>query len=277
MRAWEGAGPLLAAAAVAATAAIAAATLGAGAPSGKSLDPGAPASDPAPAAQEEAPYDGRFTFVRIRFESGGRGMRGWGRGGREPLWAHDNPRAERNFAKILDATTFVGPHLEGQAGRILSLDDPELFRYPVAYIVEVGYWQPGEAERTGLREFLLKGGFLIVDDFRGGDIYNFQSQMAQVLPGAELMEVTPDHEIFDSFFHIEDPSALAPPTYAQYPPMYLGIFEGNDPAKRLMVMVNYNNDIAEYWEYSDYGMLPIDLTNEAYKFGVNYVIYAMTH
>ena len=60
-------------------------------------------------------------------------------------------------------------------------------------------------------------------------------------------------------------------------PQYLGLFEDNDPTKRLAVIANYNNDIGEYWEFSDVGWYPIDLSNEAYKLGVNYVIYAMTH
>lgn len=222
-------------------------------------------------------YDGRFTFVRVRWDDGrgGRGLRGF-RGGGEPLWAHDMRRgAERNFARILEETTFVGPSLEG---KVLTLDDPELFRYPVAYIVEVGYWQPGEAEIEGLRSYLLKGGFLIVDDFRGDrEMWNFEAQVRRVLPGAVLQPLPDDHEIFDSFFHIPDPAALAPPTYQQYVPLYLGIFEDNDPNGRLMAVINFNQDIAEYWEYSDMGYYPIDLSNEAYKFGVNYIVYAMTH
>ena len=61
------------------------------------------------------------------------------------------------------------------------------------------------------------------------------------------------------------------------PPRFYGVYENNDPDGRLMLVANYNNDIGEYWEYSDTGWLPIDLSNEAYKFGVNYVMYAMTH
>jgi hypothetical protein len=60
-------------------------------------------------------------------------------------------------------------------------------------------------------------------------------------------------------------------------PSYFGIFEDNDPAKRLMAIVNYNNDIAEYWEWSDAGWFPIEITNEAYKLGINYMVYALTH
>lgn len=221
-----------------------------------------------------APYDGRYHFVRIRYEPrGGRGF-GFGRRGREPAWVHDYPRAERNFLKILDETTFVGPLTEGS--NILTLDDPTIFQYPIAYIVEVGEWEPTEEEVAGLSEYLEKGGFLIVDDFREEwALANFASQMARVLPGAELVELDQTHEIFDSFFRI-DPAAVVPPYGALYPTFY-GIHEDNDPGKRLLAIVNYDNDIAEYWEFSDYGYYPIDLSNEAYKLGVNYIVYAMTH
>ena len=228
-----------------------------------------------PQDAEGPAYDGRFTFVRVRFGAGAGRMRGFfGRGG-EPPWAHDMPRAERNFARILEATTTADPYLDG--GRVLELTDPELFKYPIAYIVEVGYWRPEDAEVRALREYLLKGGFLIVDDFRGRDIRNFQAQMARVLPGIRMRPLESDHEIFDSFFHIEEPEAFIPPTFRQFPPVYLGMYEDDDPSKRLLAIINYNNDIADYWEYSDMGFYPIDLANDAYKFGVNYVIYGMTH
>ena len=58
--------------------------------------------------------------------------------------------------------------------------------------------------------------------------------------------------------------------------MFYGIFEDNDPNKRLLAIINYNNDMSEYWEFSDEGMFPIDMSNEAYKLGVNYIIYALT-
>jgi hypothetical protein len=246
---------------------------------------GASPVEPDASAQDEGdpPYDGRFTFIRVRFGNAGTDLRnfGYGRRGRgrfrEPPWQHDYPRAERNFARILDATTFVDTYMEGNSGRILTLDDPDLFKYPFAYVVEVGAWQPSQEEVRGLREYLLKGGFLVVDDFRGGDINNFVYQIQRVLPGFEIQLMPHDHEIFDSFFFIEDPAALVPP-YGWEVPRYLGIFEDNDPVEgRIMVMINYNQDIQEYWEYSDQGYYPIDLSNEAYKFGVNYVIYAFTH
>lgn len=242
--------------------------------------------------QEPPAYDGSFQFFRVQFGAGRSGLRGFGRGGRgEAPWEHDRPRAERNFMEILVATTYVNRGRDRSRWLHLSLDDPDLYRHPIAYIVEVGYWNPSDAEVRALRNYLLKGGFLIVDDFRGRDLFNFLEQMRRVLPGAEIFQLTgqqailPDirmfpgtanHEIFDSFFRIDEPEALIPP-YGREAPFYLGIFEDNDPSKRLMAIVNFNNDIAEYWEYSERGWYPIDLANDAYKFGVNYVVYGITH
>lgn len=222
-----------------------------------------------------APYDGKVHFVRIRFEPRSRGGFGFGRrGGRGPVWAHDYPRAERNFMKILDETTDVRALADGS--NILALDDPRLFQYPIAYIVEVGAWEPTDEEASALGTYLRKGGFLIVDDFRGDwELQNLSLQLGRALPGAQLQLLDNSHEIFDSFFRI-DLAAVIPP-YTRETPYWYGVFEDNDPDKRLLAIVNYNNDIAEYWEFSDMGYYPIDLSNEAYKLGVNYLIYALTH
>lgn len=242
------------------------------------------AASPAAHADSAAPqeagyaYDGRFSFVRLRFDEGGGGLQGFGRGrgrGREPMWAHDHPRAETNFLRIMQELTSL--QTDPDHHLVLDVDDPELGRNPIAYIVEVGYWNPSESEVQALRAWLLKGGLLIVDDFRGDHWANFEAQMARVLPEARFHPIEKGAEVFDSFFHIADPESLAPPYDQQLIPLYLGIFEKNDPAGRLMVIANYNNDLQEYWEFSDYGYYPIDLANEAYKFGVNYVIYGLTH
>ncbi len=159
---------------------------------------------------------------------------------------------------------------------ILSLDDPELYQYPVAYMSEPGHWALTDSEAQGLRDYLLKGGFVIFDDFAGYDWYNFAEQMGRVLPDARLLPMEESHPIFDSFFRIADLDGFVHPNY-NVTPEFFGIFEDNDPNKRLMAIVNYNNDIGDYWEWSDAGFLPIDLSNEAYKLGVNYIVYAMTH
>src|SRR5690606_7215125 len=130
---------------------------------------------------------------------------------------------------------------------------------------------PSEAEVQGLRNYLLKGGFLIVDDFVANQWLNFEAQMRKVLPEARFVPLTPAHPIFDSFYRIESLD-YDHPVFPGNPSQFLGIFEDNDPTRRLMVIVNYNNDIGEYWEFSDTGLFPIDLSNTAYKLGVNYVV-----
>jgi hypothetical protein len=231
---------------------------------------------PATAQNANAPYDGLYHFLRIQYgasRSGGFG--GFGRrGGREPMWAHDYPRAERNFLQIVKEMTFVGTQTEGS--NVLVLDDPELFKFPIAYIVEVGAWNPTEEEAERLGEYLLKGGFLIVDDFRGfRDLDNLEYQLDRALPGHAMIMIDETNDVFDSFFRIL-PENVIPP-YGGEVPIWYGVFEDNDPTKRMMIVINHNNDIAEYWEYSDYGYYPIDLANEAYKLGVNYVVYGLTH
>ena len=92
---------------------------------------------------------------------------------------------------------------------------------------------------------------------------------------ARLVRLDTSHPIFDSFFRITTLDYRHP--YFGHPSEFYGIFEDNDPSKRLMVIVNYNNDIGDYWEWSDAGFVPIELSNEAYKLGVNYLMYALTH
>src|SRR5687768_1516254 len=217
-------------------------------------------------------YDGKLAFVRLRYATGfgGFGRRG---GNREPPWAHDYPTADQHMMKILSELTTVGPHTEGS--NIYSLDDPDLMNHPILYLSEPGQWSMSEQEVKGLRTYLLKGGFMIVDDFRGNDWWNLEQQMKLALPELRFVQLDNTHPIFNSFFEIKNLGFLT--SYSQYgPPTYWGIFEDNDPSKRLIAIANRDNDLGEYWEYSDTGYDPIDFSNEAYKYGVNYFIYGLT-
>ena len=229
----------------------------------------APARGRDPSDWEQVPYDGRLTFVRLQYDAEGGGFNFR----REPPWAHDYPRADRNFMTIMKELTYADARADG--GNIFKLDDPELTHFPVAYMSEPGFWTPTEAEAVGLRAYLQKGGFVIFDDFRDWHWQNFEEQMRLVLPDAHLMELDATHPIFHSFYEINSLEFVQFYDREQKPIFY-GIFEENDPSKRLIVVANYNNDIGEYWEYSDTGWVPIDLSNEAYKLGVNYIVYGMT-
>ena len=125
-----------------------------------------------------------------------------------------------------------------------------------------------------MSEYLLRGGFLIVDDFRGErELENFKRQMRAVFPDRSLEELPRTHPIFTCFYDISN--VFPPPPYNRSQiPRYLGI---SDDQGRLMMVVDYNNDLSEYWEWSDDPFMPIEDSNEAYKYGVNYVMYALTH
>jgi uncharacterized protein DUF4159 len=235
-------------------------------------------SEPGPEQGIRNPrYDGRFTFTRLRYTPGPGGY--YYRG--LPAWAHGYSEAERNLMKLLDSLTDFKPHVD--EGNVFALDDPELCKFPVAYMTEAGFWTMTDKEAAAFRAYLLKGGFVIFDDFRapgripsGGGWENFEANMKRVLPEGRLVDLDPTHAIFHSFFEINS-FDIVPQAYDGGRPVFRGLFEDNDPRKRLMAIVNFNTDVSQYWEFSPTGLRPIEEWNEAYKLGVNYIIYGLTH
>ncbi|MEZ4377905.1 MAG: DUF4159 domain-containing protein [Gemmatimonadales bacterium] len=213
------------------------------------------------------PYDGHFEFLRVRYATPG-GLRS-----RDVKWSHDYARAEANFTKILREVSTVRTRTTASA--VLGFDDPALFEHTIAYIVEVGYWVPNDSEVQALQRWLRRGGFLIVDDFQGRDLTNFEAQMQRVLPDARLLPVPTTHPVFDAFYHFTEFDEVRHP-YGGMITQYWGIFEENDPTKRLMVIANHNGDIAEYWEFADQGLFQLGPSNDAFKLGVNYIVYGLT-
>jgi Domain of unknown function (DUF4159) len=228
-------------------------------------------------------YDGRFTFARVKYASGPGGY--YYRG--LPAWAHGyipgggGDRAEANLMNIMNEVSYLNPHIE-ESG-VFSLDDPALFNYPIAYMAEPGFWTMGDREAAGLRAYLLKGGFMMFDDFRadglfnsGGGWANLEGNVRRAFPELRLIEIDASAQIFHSFFQI-DSLDIVPQSYDRGRPKFFGLFEDNNPEKRMMAIVNYNTDVSDFWEFSATGFRPIDESNEAYKLGVNYIMYGMTH
>jgi hypothetical protein len=218
---------------------------------------------------DNKPYDGKVTFVRLQWRGGSRYSGGW-----SSAWNHDYPRAEQHLSQILRELTYLDIR---EGSRILSLDDPELFKYPIAFMWEPGFWTMNDAEARSFSAYLLKGGFAVFEDFDGTDQWNnFAEQMQRVLPEGRFMKLDGSARIFDTFFKVQNIEAIVHPM-SHIRPSYYGLFEDNDPSKRLMVVANYDNDVPEYWEWSGQGLFPFDSSNEAYKLGVNYMIYGVTH
>lgn len=211
-------------------------------------------------------YDSRFAFTRIRY-----GTRVGVNGG----WEHDYPQADRNFASILDYATHARVRLDGS--NVLDLDDPRIFDNPVIYMSEPGYWTTDEAEAVSLRAYLLKGGFIIFDDFDSAPEWqNLVRQMKVVLPDHDFLRLDVSHSIFQSFFSLKTLN-IPHPMLPSIEPEFLGLFDNNRTSGRMMAIANFNNDIGDYWEWSAEGLYNQDGTADAYRLGVDYLVYAMTH
>lgn len=219
--------------------------------------------------KQVAPYTGNLTFTRLFF--GGGGLSGFGFGG--DAWSHDYPAADRNIGAIIDYISHVRVNL--QDTNIVSLDDPELFENPILYVWEPGYWTIRPSEAENLRAYLLKGGFVIFDDFEEDHLANLREQMRVALPDLEFQKIDESHAIFHSFYNID--KIDVPHPSADVVPGYYAMYENNDPTRRMIALANHNNDIAEYWEWSAEGLYNPDPTSNAYRLGVNYFVYAMTH
>ncbi|HXG93351.1 MAG TPA: DUF4159 domain-containing protein [Blastocatellia bacterium] len=229
---------------------------------------------------EEDPFGERkdesdkFKFVRVRTSPMYPGEY-LGDGG--VPWSHDYPEAGLHFSKILSELSKL-PIVLDENEFIFSFDDPNLFKYPFAYMCEVGYMQLNDSEIAGMREYLLRGGFLLVDDFRGPrDMANFTYFLQRTLPEFEMKPLDISHPIFNCFFSIK--SLDLRPIYRSYggqtfTPQFYGVEDKNG---RLMMIINYNYDVSDFWQWSNDPFQPIEDTNTAYKFGVNYVFYALTH
>ena len=224
------------------------------------------------------PYDGRFTFARVRYTPAPGGT--WA-GGR-PSWVHGYPLAEQNLMRIMKEVSLLDAHIDDM--NVVTLEDPEMFKYPILYIIEVGWWTLSDTGMKNLRDYLQKGGFLIVDDFKvegwrglpGGGWQPFEDNVKRVFPGVKFFEMSPSDPIFHSFFEITTLDEF-PQAYTSGKAVFRGVYEDNDPRKRLQMIVNYNTDVSQYWEWSGRGLRPFDDTNEAYKLAVNYLMYGLTH
>jgi hypothetical protein len=197
-------------------------------------------------------------------------------------WSVDYPKADRQFLIGLRRLTNIEAY---EMENPVRLDDPELRRYPFLYILEVGYMSLTEAEVIGLREFLLAGGFLLIDDFWGTwEWMNFESEMQRVLPGYRIVDIPLDHPLLSVFYDIDElvqvpnvgQGVWGGPTWERdgYVPALRGIF---DEKGRLMVAINWNTDLGDAWEWAENPFYPLKYSNFAYQMGINSIVYAMSH
>ena len=226
---------------------------------------------PPPDANEETEY----YFVRLAYQGGGYGRRGSG------AWMTDSPAAERHFLQGVRRLTNI--HTRSMEKYLRPLD-PEIFNHPWIYAVEVGYWRLNPEEAAQMREYLLRGGFLMVDDFHGAYQWEgFFASMRRVFPDRPIVDIEPTDAVFHVLYDIDQKVQVPGIQYLRsgstfeqdgVTPHWRGIY---DDRGRLLVAINFNMDLGDAWEHADLPQYPEQWTALSYRFGINYIIYAMTH
>jgi hypothetical protein len=219
--------------------------------------------------------EAEFHMARMMYDTRGcAGSRGWC----NPWWAVDYPEAEQNFLPALQRYTSLSV---ANDSRHLPMTDDRIFDYPWVFLQQVGRggWNPTEQEVRSLREYLLRGGFMVVDDFHGPfEWSHFRAVMQRVLPGYPIVDIPEGDLLMDVFFELNQQTPIPGERHLrgwemQGPSIWRGIY---DQHGRLMVAINFNIDMGDAWEHADDPGYPASMTALAYRFGVNYVIYAMT-
>lgn len=237
------------------------------------------------------PRPGEFHFIRLEYTDLPQFHRGWGyssrMGGGSGWWVVDWPAAENHFTAGVERLTRIA------AGdpRHLRLSDEHLFDYPWIYATQTGYWDLNNEEIARLREYLLRGGFLVTDDFWGAEQWEiFRATMDRVFPGKPIVDIADHDSVMHVLYDIGEKDRTFIPGSRHLRRGYDGSVqiyqpEGTRPAwraiyddgNRMVVAVNYDTDVADAWEFADVPYYPEKMTSLAYRYGINYLVYAMTH
>jgi hypothetical protein len=215
-------------------------------------------------------YDGRWMFVRIQ-TNGNRGYRG------SAGWAHDYPDADVNLTTIIGELTSIDTRKLPAGGNVLGFEDPRLYQFPIIYVSEPDEWFVTEGEAKGLRTYLTKGGFIIFDDFFDFEMENLVRQMQVVFPEYQFLPLDGTEPVFHSFYDIVPSKIFLQGPRKTGMPHFYGMFEDNDKRKRMFAVAGAGADLGDLWEWSGTGFMPVDPTSEAYRVGINYIMYALTH
>jgi hypothetical protein len=234
-----------------------------------------------PDNSKETP-EAEFQMLRMKYRTfGGGGSHGYW----QPWWAIDYPLAEEHFFPALRRSTNIQV---ADDERQYDLMDDRIFQYPFMLMQQPGRgeWTPSPQEAARLREYCLRGGFLLVDDLHGEyDWAVFQSNMRRVFPDRPIVEIPDSDALMHVFFDLGERTAIPGERHLRRrgsqivaqlegPPHWRGIY--NDRGY-LMVAINFNSDMGDSWEHADDPIYPVPMTALGYKLGINYIVYAMTH
>jgi len=223
------------------------------------------------------PADGNekteFVFGRLRYQGG----RGWGWGS----WATDYPKADRQFLQGLRRLTRLHTRSVEQ---VVDIDSDEIFNVPWLYAVEVAYWHINERQARRMRDFLDRGGFLMVDDFHGTAQWEaFMETLQRIYPDRAVVDIEDKDPVFHLVYDLDQRFQVpgihvvrSGRTYEQdgYEPRWRAVYDARD---RVSVAICHNMDLGDAWEWADYPAYPEESASMAYRVAVNYILYSMTH
>jgi hypothetical protein len=221
-----------------------------------------------------------WAFARLMYPSirwGGRGFGGWGRGS----WGTDFPKADRQFVQGVRRLTRIHTRSTEQ---VVDLDTDEVFNWPWLYAVEVGHWDLTDAECRRMREYLLRGGFFMCDDFHGTQEWEvFVASIKRVFPDRPIVEIGDTDPAFHVLYDLDDRVQVPGVQYLHsgrtwekdgVQPHWRAIY---DDKGRILAAICFNQDNGDAWEWADFPQYPEKLASQAYRMGINYIVYAMTH
>jgi hypothetical protein len=207
-----------------------------------------------------------------------------GRGG-GGAWATDYPASDCKFMWGVERLTNI--RVYDRSPHTVAIMDEELFKFPYIYAVEVGRGLDLTAEEAArLREYMYRGGFLHMDDFWGlGELNNFAYNVAQIFPDRKIERLPLTHEVFHTFFDVDRVMQIpnvtngcnGGRTWERQDDTEPAIFGVSDDDGRLMMVVTYNSDLGDAWEWMDLPCYPEAYSGQAYRMGINFIVYAMTH
>jgi hypothetical protein len=230
----------------------------------------------------------RLMYPNASFAYGGRRFGGrfavdWTQGGRGVFWTMDYPRSDRHFSQAMRRLTRVHSRSVEEP---INVDEGFQYNWPWLYGVEVGHWNLTDAQAKAMREYLLRGGFFMCDDFHGSQEWDvFIASMQRVFPDRQIVDLEKTEQIFHIIYDLDDkyqvPGAIFLRTGLTYekgptgkPEHWRGILDDNG---RLMVAVCHNMDLGDSWEHADNPEYPQEYSALGIRIGINYVVYAMTH
>jgi len=228
---------------------------------------------------------GEFVLGRLMYPSRGFGFFGagdWRQGGTS--WTDDYPRGDRTMIKIVRRLSRISARAVEQP---VNLDEGDAEFYPFLLVGLAWAWELTDSQAAALRAYLLHGGFVFCDSFFGERNWEiFQASLRRVFPDRPIIDLTDDHPVFHTVYDLPNMTSVQIPNmnslmgggdgslFGGHIPRWRGVEDDNG---RLMVLIAFNNDVADAWQWADDTRYPADKANLALRLGVNVAVYAMSH